>query len=291
LSFAVEQDGRAEGGEADAAYCLEQIKRFDRDRFLTVLVAPRAYASDLAVLSAFNLELALIRDSVSETMLGLIRLQWWREAIAELFDGRPRRHAVVSALAEILRRRPLPRARFDRLIDARERDLDPEPPADLAALETYAAETSGNLIALMLGVAGLDSETDRLSELARRVGIATGLTGAVRSTLHLAGRRRSMLPASVLLETGVSIQQLYELKPQAALNRAAEILAKRAETHLDACRDSRPPRAAWPAVLAARLARLQLQRLKRGRYDLFDPRSIENAPSDIWRLAARRILG
>jgi phytoene/squalene synthetase len=277
--------------EADVAYCLEQIRRFDRDRFLVVLAAPRSVAPDLAVLAAFNLELALIRDSVSETMLGLIRLQWWREAIAGLFEGTPRRHAVVSALAEILARRPLPRARFDRMIDARERDLDPEPPADFAALESYAAETSGNLVALMLGVAGLDGEAETFAELARHAGIATGLVGALRSTLYLAGRRRTMLPVSVVEEAGVSLQDLYELRPQPALNRAAAAMAERAEIHLKAAWDLKPPRAAWPALLPARLARRQLQRLKRRDYNLFDSRGIENAPSDIWALTAQRFLG
>jgi phytoene/squalene synthetase len=277
--------------ESDVAYCLEQIRRLDRDRFLTVLAAPRAYAPDLAVLAAFNLELALIRDSVSEHMLGLIRLQWWREAVGELFGGTPRRHAVVSALADLLARRPLPRERFDRMIDARERDLDAEPPADLAALETYAAGTSGNLVALMLGVTGVDCDAEPFAEIARRTGIGIGLVGAVRSTLYLAGHRRSMLPASVIGETGVSLQQLYELKPQAALNRAAAALAERAEHHLDAVRGMRPARAAWAAQIPARLARLQIKRLKRGDYDLFDSRSVENAPSDIWRLLAQRVFG
>jgi phytoene/squalene synthetase len=277
--------------ESDVAYCLDQIRRLDRDRFLTVLAAPRAYAPDLAVLSAFNLELALIRDSVSESMLGLIRLQWWREAVAELFEGKPRRHAVVSALAELLGRRALPRARLDRMIDARERDLDPEPPQDLAALEAYATETSGNLIALMLGATGVDCEAEPFAEMARRVGIAIGLIGAVRSTVYLAGHRRSMLPASVLDEAGVSIQQLYELKPQAALNRAAAVVAERAKFHLDAVRDMKPSRSAWAAQIPARLARLQIQRLKRRDYDLFDSRSVENAPWDIWRLTAQRIFG
>jgi hypothetical protein len=39
------------------------------------------------------------------------------------------------------------------------------------------------------------------------------------------------------------------------------------------------------------LARLQLSRLERARYDLFDPRSIENAPLDLWRLMAKRLVG
>jgi NADH dehydrogenase [ubiquinone] 1 alpha subcomplex assembly factor 6 len=122
--------------ESNIDYCLQQIRRFDRDRYLTVVAAPQQAAVDLAVLYAFNLEIALVRDSVSESMLGRIRLQWWREAIAEVYEGRPRRHAVLESLAALHARKALSRAHFERMIDARESELDDAVPADLAALES-----------------------------------------------------------------------------------------------------------------------------------------------------------
>jgi len=50
-------------------------------------------------LYAFNYEVARVRESVSEPMLGQIRLQWWRENIAAAFAGEaPRDHPIVAAL-------------------------------------------------------------------------------------------------------------------------------------------------------------------------------------------------
>ncbi len=101
------------------------VRRHDRDRFQTVLFAPAARREALFALYAFNYEIARVRESVTEPMLGQIRLQWWRENIAAAFEGGPaRHHPVVEALTGSIRELPMTRDHFDRLINARETDLD-----------------------------------------------------------------------------------------------------------------------------------------------------------------------
>jgi phytoene/squalene synthetase len=272
-------------------YCLQQLRRFDRDRYLTVVAAPQQAASGLAVLYAFNLEIALVRDSVSEPMLGRIRLQWWREAIAEVYESRPRRHAVLESLAALHRRAPLGRRHFERMIDARESELDETVPPDMAALESYADATSGDLLRLAAEAAGLDPESGAHAELVRHVGIGFGLTGIARATLYLARQRRTLLPRDLQQKHGVSLDPLYELKPQPGLNGAIAELAAAARGHLDAAKRIAAPKPLLPALRIGTLARAQLERLRRAGYDLFDARSIESSPRDIWNLAARRLTG
>jgi NADH dehydrogenase [ubiquinone] 1 alpha subcomplex assembly factor 6 len=277
--------------EFNIDYCLQQIRRFDRDRYLTVVAAPQHAAADLAVLYAFNLEIALVRDSVSESMLGLIRLQWWREAIAEIYGGRPRHHAVLEAIAALQARAPLSRAHFERMIDARESELDDVVPADIAALESYVDATAGDLLRLAAEAAGIDPVRSEVAALIRHVGIGFGLTGIARATLHLAGRRRTMLPVSLQQQHGLSLDLLYELKPQPALNAAITALATIARSHLDAAKRIGAPKPLLPALRIGTLARAQLARLQRHGHDLFEPRSIATSPRDIWRLAGRRLIG
>src|SRR5713226_379142 len=106
------------------------VRRHDRDRFQTVLFAPAARRAALFALYAFNYEVARVRESVSQPMLGQIRLQWWREVIAAAYAGdKPRDHPVVEPLAATIAEFGLTRRYFDRLIDAREADLADEPPA------------------------------------------------------------------------------------------------------------------------------------------------------------------
>src|SRR6185295_16041298 len=60
-----------------------------------------------------------------EPMLARIRLEWWREAVAEAAGaGRPRAQPVVESLSETVRRRHLPLHDLVALIDAREEEID-----------------------------------------------------------------------------------------------------------------------------------------------------------------------
>src|ERR1700746_3699937 len=80
------------------------VRRHDRDRFQTVLFAPATRREALFALYAFNYEIARVRESVTQPLLGQIRLQWWREAIATAFEGGPiRHHMVVEPLTAIIR--------------------------------------------------------------------------------------------------------------------------------------------------------------------------------------------
>ncbi len=275
---------------SDLEYCVDQLRRLDRDRFLAALAAPADLRADLMVLYAFNGEVARVREAVSEQVLGLIRLQWWREAIDEIFAGTPRRHAVVTPLAELVRRRGLSQAPFLRLIAARERDLDADPPHTIADLEAYAAATSGSLVELALEICGVGLRP-RETALARHVGTAYALTGLLRATLYHAREKRLMLPQAVLGAAGVSADRLFDLKDQPGLRTAVKEMAETAAGHLAAARKLDPPRRAIPALLVGRLAAAQLERLRRRGYDLFDYRSIEASPLDLWRLGLARVLG
>ncbi|MBR45192.1 MAG: phytoene synthase [Rhodospirillaceae bacterium] len=162
----------------------------DFDRYLCALFAPRRARAALFSLILFNAEIARVREAVSEPMLGQIRLQWWREAVDEIYRGQARHHEVVESLVEAVGRHCLSREYFDRLIDARERDLDETPFENLAALEAYAEESAAPLVALALEAAGAGASAD----LARHSGIAWALTGLMRAAPHLASQGRSVLP-------------------------------------------------------------------------------------------------
>lgn len=285
----------------DSGYSLTELSKGDRDRYLMALAAPAAQRDALAVLGAFNLELARVADTVSEEMLGFIRLQWWREALDEIEAGGPvRRHAVATPLAELQRSHRLPLALMRQMVEAREGDFTVNPAApeaagigtDLAAVEAYLDATSGNLIRLSLLAAGFAAEDRLVTEGARLAGIGYGLTGLMRACLFHAGAKRLMLPRTVLREHGVDLGQLFDLRRdlqrQGQLAAAIAELANHAEAQLAGLRALRPPRRAIPALFPAALARRQLQRLRRHGYDLFDYRAIEGRPFDIWHLMIAR---
>ncbi|HLY57239.1 MAG TPA: squalene/phytoene synthase family protein, partial [Stellaceae bacterium] len=177
---------------------VERIRRHDRDRFLATLFAPAAHRPALWALLAFNLEVARVRETVTQPMLGQIRLAWWREAVAEAYgDGPVRRHEVATPLAEAIRAHAIRRERLDALIDGRERDLDPTPPATMDELLAYAEATSTRLIEAQLDVLGADSA------VAGPAGIAWALIGLMRAVPFHAASYRSWIPDDVAGEAGL----------------------------------------------------------------------------------------
>ncbi|MBK8157345.1 MAG: squalene/phytoene synthase family protein [Rhodospirillaceae bacterium] len=277
-------------GEADLVRALEALRLVDRDRFLCALAAPAAQRADLVTLYAFNAELAGIADKVSESMLGLIRLQWWRDALADIAAGRGHRHHLVQALGEVVARRGLSPALLSQLIDARERDVEGSQPTDLAELESYAAASAGALCELALEIcAPTPPAVWRKAALA--AGTAYGLIGILRATPYLAQHRRIMLPEADMAEAELSPDRLLELKPGAALQPVVQSVAARAAELLVAARKERLPRRAMPALFPGRLAAAQLERLRRHGYDPFAAGSSTPSGLNIWRLITARWLG
>lgn len=274
------------------SYCAEELRARDRDRFLLCLFAPPSRREALFALYAFNLEVAKTAEIVSEPMLGQIRLQWWREALAEIYEGKEvRRHHVVEPLATAIRDHGLAQAAFERLIDAREADLNPAPPPDLATLESYAEATSATLQSLALTVLGVEDETAETA--ARQVGIAWALTGLLRAIPFHARQKRLYLPEDHLAVTGVQTAELFELQSSDALAGVVMRLAKRARERMSEARRLRRnvPRAALPALLPACLAEAYLARLERADFDPFDARvqvELPNRALRLWWAAVRR---
>ena len=263
------------------------VRRHDRDRFQTALFAPAARREALFALYAFNYEIARVRESVSQPILGRIRLEWWRENVAAAFaGGSVRRYEIVAALTAAIRERALTRAHFDRLIDARESDFDEAPPASLAALEDYAEATSARLVMLALEI--LDVRTRPAAEAAHHVGIAYALAGLLRAMPLRAGAGRPIIPADIATRTGLDSGDWQAQRATPALRAAIAEVAAAASSHLSAAR-ARPggvPRAALPALLPAVVATGWLRRLQRARYDPFDPAATRPDPLQGWRLAA-----
>lgn len=267
------------------------VRSHDRDRYQTVLFAPAARREALFALYAFNYEIARVRESVTEPMVGQIRLQWWRESIAAAFEGGPvRHHPVVEAVTVAIRELRLTREHFDRLIDARETDLDDQPPPSLAALGGYAEASSGRLVHLALEILGLRDPGAGKAGL--HVGIAYSLAGLLRAMPFHAHAGRQFIPADIAVRSGLSEQDYRALRSTPALRSATAELAAAASRHLDLARAHRVqiPRSALPALLPAVVARRSLLRLKRAACDPFDPVLAIPDPLQSWRLAAAVLL-
>src|SRR5690606_6527762 len=211
---------------------------------------------------------------ICEPMLGLIRRQWWREALEGIYgDGPVRRHPVAEALAATVRRHSLPPSLFEQLLTARERDMDPVPNADMAALEAYAGDTAGSLLMLMaqvLAPAAMNEDTNQVLHAALiRAGIGYALTGLLRAIPFHAASGRSFLPQDRLETAGLSVQDLAQ--PGALPARASLVseIAAIARRRLDEAKPvlRRLPRAASPIRLQVAMTHGHLDRLAAAEFE------------------------
>lgn len=252
------------------SYVAAEVRRLDRDRFVTALFAPAERREALFGLYAFNLEVARVRELVTEPLLGRIRLQWWRDTLAALFEQTAVAHPVAEALAAAMKRFPLSQAPFDRLIDAREADLEDRPPADLPALEAYAEGTSSTLNTLALDILEVGGEA--ALGAARHIGIAWALTGLLRAVPYHAAAGRLYLPSLMLASHGVAQEDVLAGRTSPGLVRLGEALVQRGREHLTRARAYRSdiPRSALPALLTAPLAEAYLDSFAKAGGDPMD---------------------
>ena len=97
----------------------------------------------LLALAAFLAEIGRIPATVSEPMLGEIRLQWWRDTIAAVARGGISGHPVADAFGAAIRRHDLDLSLLHRVIDARGFDFTGDLYPDEAALGLGMAGSEG----------------------------------------------------------------------------------------------------------------------------------------------------
>lgn len=242
--------------------CGTLLRQGDKARFLTALLAPPEAREGLFALYAFNLEVAKTREMVSEPMLGQIRLQWWRETLDEIFEGAtPRKHEVVTPLAETIRRFALPHAPFAALIDGREQDLQMPPPGTEAEFAAYLDATGGMLGRLAAQITGADPE-----QAAARAA-AYAKAGTLIGIARRAQLGRVDLPLDRLGAAGLTARSIRDGLPSEALAQLVLALADEVDQALSAL----PPgaRKGGAALLTATLARRLIKALRAANGDPF----------------------
>lgn len=165
------------------------MRQHDPERFFLTLLQPASVRPALWVLLAFHYEVAKTREVVSDPTLGLIRLQWWRDALERIYAGNPPpAHEILEPLAGVIRQYSLPFDLFDALLTGREFDLTDQALPTLAALKSYVRVTATPLAKLMLMTCGDPADG------AEQISSAYGIAGLMRAVTFHAQQGRCFVP-------------------------------------------------------------------------------------------------
>lgn len=173
---------------AEATERIALVRAGDYDRFLAIQLAPKAKRAALYAITALHVEVARIAETVSEPLIGHIRLAWWREALEEIMAGQPpRNHPVVLALHTLHLEHTVVFPLLLAMVEARAADLDDALLAEEADWIAYCDATAGGLHRAWAQI--LDAE----AALADEVGIrnharAYAMIGLMRAIPFMAQR-------------------------------------------------------------------------------------------------------
>jgi hypothetical protein len=114
-------------------HCAQIVRAQDKDRFIASLYAPAERRPYLFALYAFALELARVRMLIKEPMAGMIRLQWWLEAVGGLRAEEAAASPVMIALQDAGRKTGVALAPLTAAVEARQAELYGEPAVGAAS--------------------------------------------------------------------------------------------------------------------------------------------------------------
>ncbi|WP_210488060.1 phytoene/squalene synthase family protein [Microvirga antarctica] len=247
------------------------VREADEDRFLAAQFAPADKRTHLYALAAFSHEIARVRDSVREAMIGEIRLQWWRDALQGEARGDVKANPLAAALDDTIVKFRLPRQALVDLIDARVFDLYDDPMPSMNDLEGYCGETSSSLFRLssIILSGGADGGS---ADAAGHAGVAYAIVGLLRAFPWHARRGQIYLPADILSRHGVVRDDIVNGRGGPGLIGALADMRAVARWHAQQVRGLRATITveARPAYRSLALIEPYLRQMERRGYDPFN---------------------
>lgn len=264
----------------DGDWVASALRAGDRDRYFATLFVPPPARDAIMALYAFNLELARVRELVSDPLPGEVRCQWWRDLLQGEARGSVQSHPVAAALLAAVQRYRLPTAPLLSLIEARTFDLYDDAMPSVGDLEGYCGETSSALMrlsALVLADGGDPGDAD----LPGHAGVAYALTGLLRAVPWHASRGQVFLPADLMATYGVTREDVLAGRDSDGLRRLLRQMRDLARSHLARARRLLPaaPAQTGAAYLPLALVEPYLARMDRRDYQPF--RTLVDLPD--WR--------
>ncbi|KAB1257974.1 NADH dehydrogenase complex I; assembly factor 6 [Camelus dromedarius] len=242
--------------------CTFHAKR-DYEGYLCSLLLPAESRSSAFALRAFNVELAQagfkphlqVKDSVSEKTIGLMRIQFWKKTVDDIYCDNPPHQPVAIELWKAVRRHNLTKRWLMKIIDEREKNLDDKPYRNIQELEDY-------------GIKDLHAD-----HAASHIGKAQGIVTCLRATPYHGSRRRVFLPMDVCVLHGVSQEDFLRKSQDKNVRDVVYDVASQAHLHLKHARSFHKsvPVKAFPAFLQTVALEDYLKKIQKVDFDIFHP--------------------
>ncbi len=241
--------------DGNAAHCAALVRSHDFPRYASTLFVGPERRRALLALHAFNIEVAGVRDHVTQPLAGEIRLQWWGDLLGGTEHGAAQGNPVAAELLRAKAACGWPVEALTRIVDAHRFDLYDDPMSGMAALEAYLEAAEGVLFSLAAEGAS--------SEAVRRAALASGLAWVLELLPLHASRGQCFLPADVLRRHGADLDMVLSGQASEELRKVLDDLREMARAHLTAAQGhiANLPRETRVAFLPLALIKPRLDRI------------------------------
>lgn len=293
----------------DIKYCVDLVQRRDYDAYICgLLVGSDKARMNYFTMRALNVEIgsALQDANTNDNSLGVqLRLQFWRDALDKVYDTSNEKFVfetpVLRALKFLQKSTSPSKIFLDRLVDARELDLDLSNAAassdkitytTVADMERYGELTASSLIYLTLE--GAEVYHSREADVAAsHIGQSLGIINILKGFIFRAARGELCIPRDLFTKYNVKATDIthhpifqddgkeLQLSSSENLKNAVKDVAFIARNHLYRARNLQGnlSKEARLCMLQAVSALHYLDRLENADFDVFDKSLLEKQSS------------
>ena len=271
-------------------YCQQRAASSGSSFYYSFLFLEPPRRRAITALYAFCREVDDVVDECPDPQLARVKLAWWRNEVAALYQGQPT-HPVTQALRITLQTFPLPQEQLLEIIDGMQMDLDQVRYPDFKALHLYCYRVASVVGLLAAEIFGYRDR--RTLKYAHDLGLAFQLTNIIRDVGEDARRGRVYLPQDELRRFEVSLDDILAARYSDNFRRLMEFQIERAEyTYAQALAqlpqgDRKAQRA---GLMMAAIYRSLLSEIKRDGCRVLDRRIALTPLRKLW-LAWRAWLG
>ena len=172
---------------------------------------------------------------MTDRTLAQVRTQFWIDLVRGLHSGKVPKHPVAEQLSTAVTNRQPSRKLLEQLASSRSQFSIDLPFDSLEQVEEYGESAFSSIYLLLLELMG--NTSGHAKHAATRLGKCEGYVTLIRGSPYNASKRRVYIPGQLLSEQGLTAEQLLRSGGEGeGVRRVVELLAARAQQHLDSCR-------------------------------------------------------
>ena len=253
-------------------YCEQKAAASGSSFYHSFRFLPTERRRAIIALYAFCREVDDAVDDTVDPAVARIKLEWWRNEVAAIFDGAPQ-HPVAKALQPIVRAYKLPQEHLIAVIDGMVMDLELDRYPDFDLLERYCDRVAGVVGLMSAQIFGYTEDSTRV--YARDLGIAFQLTNIIRDVGEDVRRGRVYLPQDEMSRFAVTDADLLQQRVTPGFKALMVFQVERARAFYARAFAALPPvdrRSQRPGLIMAAIYRALLDEIEGDGFHVLDRR-------------------